>query len=50
MIIIVKDDGYSIEEVTKEDLVSLQRIISSSQLPDKRNWYNVNKQIAQINP
>ena len=50
MVIIVKDNGYSIEEVTKEDLVSLQRIISSSQLPDKRNWYNVNKQIAQINP
>lgn len=50
MVIIVKDDKYSIEEVTKEDLTSLQRIISSSQLPDKRNWYNVNKQIAQINP
>jgi hypothetical protein len=50
MVIIVKDDGYSIEEITKEDLASLQRIISSSQLPDKRNWYNVNKQIAQINP
>lgn len=50
MVIIVNDNGYSIEEVTKEDLVSLQRIISSSQLPDKRNWYNVSKQIAQINP
>ena len=49
MVIIVKDNGYSIEEVTEEDLASLQRIISSSQLPDKRNWYNVNKQIAQIN-
>ena len=48
MVIIVKDDKYSIEEVTKEDLTSLQRIISSSQLPDKRGWFEILTQIKEI--
>lgn len=48
MIIIVKQNGYLIDNISKENLLSLKRIIESSQLPDKRDWFDVLTQIKEI--
>ena len=48
MITIVKQNGYSIDDSSKEELLSLKRMIESSQLPDKRNWFDVLTQIKEI--
>lgn len=44
----VENGQFVIEDVTKDDLKSVHNVIMSSQLPDRRDLYNLKVQIEKV--
>lgn len=48
MVKTINTNVFSIEELTKDELTSLERVITAAPLPDKRVLYELNKEIKHL--